>query len=280
MLAAPKSKIKAPVWVLLIYAYATIMTMIITKIKVYKKKVTIYVDKKKIDVDKSVYPNFYLYEGKDLSPKELKEIENANSNVKLLAYAMKLRQKSVISEYKLREKLYNKEASKKDVDYVIKMMKAYDLINDEALANDYLEYYNSLNYGKNKIKSKLSEKGIFEEYINKLKFPASIELKKAKNLLPKFEKKYEKYNSVSKKQHIYNAYIQQGFDIDVAKEMVGQVKDSNPKDELTKLKSDYSKVKTRLSRKYQKKELKQKCIQALLQKGYRLNDIIKVVEGN
>ena len=62
--------------------------------------------------------------------------------------------------------------------------------------------------------------------------------------------------------------------------MIGQVKSSNPKEEQSKLKSDYQKVKTRLSRKYQKKELKQKCIQSLLQKGYRLNDIIKVVEGN
>lgn len=254
--------------------------MKISKIKVYKKKVSIFVDKKKIDVDKSVYPNFYLYEGKELSSKELKEIENANSNVKLLSYAMKLRQKSLISEYKLREKLYAKEANKKDVDYVVKTMKSYDLINDEALASDYLEYYNSQNYGKNKITAKLSEKGIFEEYIAKLKFPASIERKKAKSLLIKLEKKYEKYNSSSKKQHIYNAYIQQGFDIDVAKEMTGLVKESSPKEEFTKLKSDYNKVKNRLSRKYQKKELKQKCIQALMQKGYRLNDIIKVVEGN
>ena len=254
--------------------------MTITKIKKYKKKVVIYVDKKKIDVPMEVYPNFYLYEGKEISNKELKDIENATNNNKLLIYAMKLRQKSVISEYKLREKLYAKEASKKDVDYVIKVMKAYDLVNDEALAQDYLEYYNSLNYGKNKIKTKLSEKGIFEEYINKLKFPASNELKKAKNILPKLEKKYDKYNSSSKKQHIYNAYIQQGFDIDVAKEMIGQVKSSNPKEEQSKLKSDYQKVKTRLSRKYQKKELKQKCIQSLLKKGYRLNDIIKVVEGN
>ena len=60
--------------------------------------------------------------------------------------------------------------------------------------------------------------------------------------------------------------------------MKDKVKDSNQKDELAKLKVDYQKAKTRLSRKYQKKELKQKIIASLLSKGYRMNDILKVIE--
>ena len=39
---------------------------IIKKIKILKSKVTITFDnKEKLELDKNVYPNFYLYEGKD-----------------------------------------------------------------------------------------------------------------------------------------------------------------------------------------------------------------------
>ena len=141
-----------------------------------------------------------------------------------------------------------------------------------------MEYYNSLNYGKNKIIHKLSDKGIFDETINKIEFPVSIEKKKASNILNKLEKKYEKYNYSQKKSHIYNAYLQLGFDNDIASEMINKIKESSPIEENEKLKSDYQKVKIRLERKYKGQELRQKIIQNLMQKGYRLNDIIKIVK--
>ena len=252
--------------------------MKITKIKILKSKVNISFDNHtKLSIDKDVFTNFYLYEGKELSKEEYKKIIDLNSSSKLLAYALKLRSKSLYSEYKMREKLYKKEANKKEVDKVIKILKGYDLIDDKAYAIELVEYYNSLNYGENKIKTKLSDKGIFKNEIDKIKFPLSIEKKKANNLLPKLERKYDKYNAVQKKQHIYNAYLAEGFDIDIAKEMTNKIKDSSQKEELTKLKSDYLKTKTRLERKYKGKELRQKILSSLLTKGYKMNDILKVL---
>ena len=46
---------------------------------------------------------------------------------------------------------------------------------------------------------------------------------------------------------------------------------------IDKLKSDYLKIKTRLSKKYKGKELKQKIMQSLASKGYKYNDIIKII---
>ena len=252
--------------------------MKITKIKILKNKVNISFDNSnKLSIDKEVFTNFYLYEGKELTKDEYKSILELNDTNKLLQYALKLRSKAIYSEYKLREKLYSKEASKRSVDKVIKILKGYDLIDDKAYASDLVEYYNSLNYGENKIKTKLSEKGIFKEQIDKLKFPISIEKKKANNLLPKLEKKYDKYNASSKKSHIYNAYLLEGYSKDIASEMTSKIKSPNQKDELDKLKSDYLKTKTRLERKYKGKELKQKILSSLLTKGYKMNDILKVL---
>ncbi len=252
--------------------------MKITKIKILKNKVNISFDNaNKLSIDKEVFTNFYLYEGKELSKEEYKSILELNDTNKLLQYALKLRSKAIYSEYKLREKLYSKEASKRSVDKVIKILKGYDLIDDKAYASDLVEYYNSLNYGENKIKTKLSEKGIFKETIDKMKFPISIEKKKANNLLPKLEKKYDKYNASSRKSHIYNAYILEGYSKDLASEMTNKIKEPNKSDELIKLKSDYLKTKTRLERKYKGKELKQKILSSLLTKGYKMNDILKVI---
>ena len=252
--------------------------MLIKKVKILKNKVKITLDKGKvIEMSKDVYTNFYLYEGKELSKKEYNEITSLSNSSKLLEYALKVRSKSIYSEYQMREKLYKKEASKKDVDKIIKILKGYDLINDQMYANDLLEYYNSLNYGRNKIVKKISDKGIFQKEIDKLKFLTSLERKKANSILPKLEKKYEKYNYKQKKAHIYNAYIELGFDVDIASEFSNKIKEPNSKDEHEKLKKDYQKAKLRLERKYKGKELKQKIIQSLLSKGYRLNDIINLV---
>ena len=253
--------------------------MKIKKIKILKKKVSISLDNgEKLEVDKNVYPNFYLYEGKEITNKEIKKIEEFASSASLLQYAMKIREKSLYTEYHMREKLYDRGGNKTDVDYVIKFMKKHDLIDDEAFIEEFHEYYNSLNYGENKIRTKLKEKGIFEDRIEKIKFPVSEERRKAKNILPKLEKKYDKYNYAQKKQHIYQAYLSSGFNRDIASEMVSSLKESNPREEHNKLESDFNKAYTRFKGKYDKKQIKSKLINYLASKGYKISDIIKMME--
>lgn len=252
---------------------------IIKKIKILKNKVKIHLDNGEIlEIDKNVYPNFYLYTGKDLSKKEINKIKESNGTASLLEYALKIRQKSLYTEYKMREKLYDKGASKNQVDYVIKVLKNNDLIDDKAFIEEHIEYYNSLNYGKNKIISKLVDKGIFMEKLEKIYFPISIERKKANNQLPKLEKKYSKYNDIQKKQHIYSALISLGFDSEIAREVTEKVKVSSYKEENDKLEKDFSKAYERLKRKYSKKEIKPKLINYLASKGYKINEIVKLIE--
>ena len=251
----------------------------IKKIKILKNKVTIsFYDHDKLELDKDVFTNFYLYEGKEVSKKELNKIESFNQSIYLWNYALKLRQKKLYSEYAMREKLYAKGGKKEEVDEVIKRLKKNDLIDDNAYIEDFIEYCNSLLYGKEKIISKLLEKGIFMEKISKVSFPKAIEKKKAKALLPRLEKKYAKYNNIQKKNHIYQAYIQAGYESDIANEMINHISMASNKEENEKLKKDYQKVYTRLSKKYEKKELKMKLMQNLLAKGYNINEVMKLIE--
>ena len=249
--------------------------MTISKIKKYKNKVTLILSNgEKLDLSMESYPNFYLYEGKEISPKELKQIKDSQEVMKLLSIALKAREKKLYSEYKMRELLYKNNASKKSVDQVIKMLKGYDLIDDKAFVEEYVSYYNEKNYGKNKIIKKLNEKGIFSDVTDKIKFPYNNEIKKANNVLKTLEKQYSKYNNAEKKKHIYSALISRGFDNEVALQVSNNVKESTDKEEAQKLSKEFDKAYSRYKNKYEKRELKSKIVTYLLSKGYKYNDIL------
>ena len=143
---------------------------------------------------------------------------------------------------------------------------------------DLINWDNERSFGKNKIIKHLKDQGIPDNLIAKAKFPLSSELKKAKGLLPKLEKKYAKYAFESKKKHIFNALISQGYEIEVAKEVSNLSKKDQPKKEYEKLEKDFLKIKRRYENKYEGYELRKRIYAALASKGYRSNEIRKVLE--
>ena len=248
----------------------------IVKLKVNKKNVVItFSDKSKLSLVPEVMASFYLYEGKTLDNKAIKELVSFNASASLLKYAISLLKKKHYSEWKMREKLYAKEdANKPAVDQVIKVLKSNDLINDKMLILDTIEYGNERNIGKNKIIAELANKGIFLENLSSISFSYSNEKKKALNNLPKLEKKYSKYSYEQKKQHIYRSLLSLGFDNDVALEALNHLSKPNDKDELDKLKKDFDKTYLRYKNKYEGYELKNKVVTFLRSKGYKTKDIL------
>ena len=253
----------------------------ILKVKINKKDIVVtFTDRSKERLSKEVLANYYLYEGKTISYKEISEIKSFSASVTLMKYALSLLKKGHYSEWKMREKLYKKEAKKSDVDRVIKSLKNNDLINDKMLAEDIIEYGHERNLGKNKIINELSQKGIFDDVINKYHFSISLEKKKALANLPKLEKKYDKYPYEQKKQHIYRALISLGFDSDIALETLNKMSEPKRKDEKDKLERDFNKVLISLKRKYEGNELKNKVIVSLRSKGYKVKDILNQWEAH
>ena len=248
----------------------------ITKLKVNKKTITLtFDDKKKLSFNSEVMANFYLYEGKIIDDKTLKKIKEFDSSITLFNYAMSIIKKGHVSEWKMREKLYNKEAKKSDVDRIIKTLKSNDLINDKMLILDTIEYGNERNIGKNKITQELLNKGIFLENINKNYFSDSLEKKKAINNLSKLEKKYDRYSFEQKRQHIYKSLLSLGFDNDIALEALNHLSKPNDKKEREKLEKDFIKTYIHYKNKYEGYDLKNKVVTSLRNKGYKLSDVLK-----
>ena len=143
---------------------------------------------------------------------------------------------------------------------------------------DLIIWDNERCFGESKIVKHLKDKGIPEALIKKASFPVSLEKKKAKALLEKLDKKYDRYAYSSKKKHVYQALISQGYNIEVAKEVSELVKRGTDKQEIALLKKDYEKALKRYERKYEGYQLKQKLYAYLVSKGYGYKDIKKVLD--
>ncbi len=253
---------------------------IVKSIKVYQDHVTLsFVRKKeKLKISKEAFLSTYIYEGKTLSNKELEKIKEIDAISLLLKYAMNLLSKRHYSEKALKEKLFKKEKNKESVQLVINRLKENDLLDDKALMEDLIAWDNERLFGKNKIIKHLKNQGIPESLINKVYFGPSNELKKAKRLIPKLNKKYSRYAFNNMKKHVYQALLVQGYTSEVAYEAIESIKDSNPKEEKSKLLNDYKKIKKRYEMKYDGYQLKQKIYAALINKGYKSSEIRKVLE--
>ena len=251
----------------------------IKSIKVYKDHVTLSFFKgEQLKISKEAFLSSYLYEGKNVSKKELDSLKDITAMSGLLNYALSIVSKKHISEKDMLNKLMAKENNFAMAKNVIKMLKNNDLIDDKAYMEDLIIWDNERNYGVNKIIKHLKDKGIPESLINKASFPTSLEKKKAKSLLPKLEKKYSRYSFANQKRHIYQALLSQGYSVEVAKEVVELVKGHDEKSERVLLKKDYEKVRARYEKKYHGYQLKQKIYSYLLNKGYKYQDINKVLE--
>ena len=252
---------------------------VIKSIKVYKDHVTLSFAKcEKLQISKEAYLTTYLYEGKSLSKKEIDKLVEVTALSTLLNYALSLISKRHYSERKLTEKLKAKDNNKSAINGVIAKLKENNLLDDKMLMEDLIAWDDERKFGKNKTIKHLKDQGIPEGLIAKAKFPLSNELKKAKGLLPKLEKKYAKYAFESKKKHIFNALISQGYEIEVAKEVVSLSKKDQPKKEIEKLEKDFLKIKRRYESKYEGYELRKRIYAALASKGYHSNEIKKVLE--
>ena len=251
----------------------------IKNIRVCKEHVALtFYQGEKLKISKEAFLSSYLYEGKSLSQKEITRLLEITAMSALLEYALSIVSKKHLSEKMMLEKLLKKENNFCAAKNVINKLKENDLLDDKAYMEDLIAWDNERNFGKNKIIKHLKEKGIPESLINKASFPEAVERRKAKNLVPKYEKKYSKYAFENKKKHIYQALLGQGFSNGVAKEAIEATKKGTNKVEKDILKKDYLKIKERYAKKYQGYELKQKIYGALTLKGYKYPEIQEVLE--
>ena len=181
------------------------------------------------------------------------------------------------SPAKLKEYLLRNTKNKKAVDEVIKKLQRYQLLNEDELIERIIEYCDSKHYGYNRIISMLKTREISLDKINKVKVNHERETKEAIEQTKRLVKRYKGKNTVNLKRSVYSALIRYGFDENIVSLESSKVFNS-PSSELNMLKLEYSKLISRYSRNLKGNKLKDKVIKTLLVRGYKINDINKVIK--
>ena len=212
-----------------------------------------------------------MKKAKETKPKEKDEVQE------LFTLAVK---RLIVRDYspsKLREYLLKKNKNKKVVDEVIKKLQKYQLLNEDELIERIIEYCDSKHYGYNRIISMLKTREISLDKINKVKVNHERETKEAIEQTKRLVKRYKGKNTVNLKRSVYSALIRYGFDENIVSLESSKVFNS-PSSELNMLKLEYSKLISRYSRNLKGNKLKDKVIKTLLVRGYKINDINKVIK--
>ena len=173
----------------------------------------------------------------------------------------------------VKDKLEKLNVSESDIEFIIKELRKYSLLDDKAFIDEYIEIYEYKGYGYNRIKKELKDKGVKKALLDKISYNEVNEAKKAQKHLKRLEKKYKNENNFMKHKKIDESLIRLGFSFEVAKDISNMVKDNTHEVELELLSKDFKALLKRYNNKYVKKELYLKIVNALLSKGYKHSDI-------
>lgn len=256
---------------------------VIKEIKLRKKKKGVYVifeSGEKIALSESSYSDFRLYEGKEVSVSEMEKLLAFVDEDQYYSYALRLLGKEIYTSYGIFGKLLHKGANVDLARSIVKRLKEDGLIDDEEFAAVYANDIADFRlYGKNKTIAKLKEKGIPNEIIAKLSFPDEKEYDRACRYVETLNKKLSKTPSSRKKAKALASLIARGYEREIATEALEATLASTPKNvEEESLKKDFFIAKNKFLKFEDLYIRKQKIFAYLARKGYKYEDIKRVIE--
>lgn len=152
---------------------------------------------------------------------EIKEYDELNYGKKIAYAYLSYKERS---KKDLEKRLRGKKISEDVIENITKLLEEQKYLDDEIYAKNFLE--NKLNnkpMGKKLLQNKLMEKGIDKETIKETiqqNYTQEKEIKLAKELLEKYEKKLRVKNILQKKQKCYQYLHSRGFDYEIINKVV------------------------------------------------------------
>lgn len=198
--------------------------MKITRIEQQKHKqrrYSIFIDDKfAAGVDEQVVINFYLREGKEITPEELRELVQSEEKHEVKQKALNLLSYRARSKKELIDKLKQKEYDTKYINEVIAELEKLGLLNDLEYAKLWIESYKN-SYGKFRLKNGLKEKGISEETINQALVDTNVsELDTAKHIAEKWKRLHSKLPEKEAKQRLMGFLARRGISYDTIQDII------------------------------------------------------------
>lgn len=234
----------------------------------------------KVELNRDVLGEFYLYVNKILTDQELNNIIHFSEMVTHYRYVLRILSKNTYSEKEIRQKLYKRAVSLQTTDQIIKRLLEHKLVDDFSYSTNLYHYYLKQQYGPKMIQDKLERKGITEDIIERVVLTNEDEqYQVALKLAINFSQKQQKMAKSLLLNKIYSKLTRYGYTTSVAIQVLDHLKRNLVHDESGALAQDYQKIALRLKRKIADDQLlKEAIISKLMQKGYHYSDIKKYVE--
>lgn len=249
----------------------------IIKIKSRQDDVLVYLKDEKITVSIENYFKYSLSKIKGLDEKTyivLKDEEKL-----LLAKKGCLRKLSIkdYSIYQMKEYLRKTDLSYKEKEDLINELVSYGLLDDDKYCKNRINYLNNSDLSTKQIKMKLKKEGISDNLINEyLNNDYSIEYKKALSIAKKYVRTIHNKSYQATKTAIITKLINSGFSYEISSDVVNKI-EIQEIDEESLLNREYLKAFNKYSKKYDKYDLRNKIYAYLMSKGFKNEDIKKVM---
>ena len=252
----------------------------ITKIKESNNYIVLYLDndeKLYVSIEAYFKHNLANLKGFDNKTYELlKKEENL-----ILGYNAVLKKLSIKdhSIKQIKDFLYLKRKLNSDeVNKIIDKLIQYNLLDDEKYCIERINYLNEQLFSIKQIKNKLKNEGISNELIEKyIVSDSNKEYEKINKLVNKYLNTIKNKSLNAKKQLILNKVVNLGFNYDDVKMAIDSL-NIKVDNEYELLKKEYLKIKNKYQRKYESYDLKYRISGYLMNKGFKLEDINKVME--
>ncbi|MFW5794223.1 MAG: hypothetical protein ACOCV1_01955 [Bacillota bacterium] len=264
------------------------MSYKVIEVKKSKAKYTIILKKadKKLDfiVSEDIIVEFRIVKGKAFSKEEfnkLKENINRDKYYQKLLYYVNYKPRTYHEAKLYLDKFGIDEKSK---NYYLSKLSEINLLNDELFVKDYIyEYSHYRLIGPNKIIYELKKKGINYSLINKyiIDYKAELIYQNIKKLIEKKVKSL-KGKSLNKTIQLIKSYIiNKGYNYSDVNQVINeQIKlineNTNEDMALNKMVNKYYAKYNRLNK---TESFKNYVIPKLLNKGYKYDKILKILEG-
>ena len=246
-------------------------------VKMKNNKYKIYINNETIiTYDNVILENNLLYK-KSIDTNLYNKILNDTSYFDIYNKTVKYILKKRRSKKEVKLYLDKFDINDSDKNKIINKLKEIKLINDieycKAYINDKLYLSKE---GINKIKSHLLNENIPLEIIEKELKNIDIEIfdNRLEKLIIKKIKNNKKYSNNILKQKVLNEMINLGYE----KNKVLDILENNISSDNEVLKKEFDKLYNKLKIKYASYELKNKIKQKLLQKGFKIDEINKLVQ--
>ena len=250
----------------------------IRRIKVSEDYVTVYLEEEKIMVSIETYFRYGLKDLKGLDDELYGILKKDEKYTK--AYRSCLRKLSAKDHTvrQIEDHLRNMELEKQDRAAIIDRLKNYGLLDDEKYCVSRISWYSKNNLSSRQICQKLARDGIDEELIGKyVTVNSEEEARKAKAVAAKYSGSLKNRPLAAKKRMILNKLMASGFSYEIGRDAIADLELDADRD-LELLEKEYRKIRRKYEKKYTDFELERHISAALYAKGFRMEDIRKVME--